>query len=236
MPFTAWFSSSSFEKVEKMQPDMFEMMPEVIDGIHGTIRQLKELSRQHEMQLTPLMTAANTGQEDIVRKSLERGDDINAETNKGETAITEAVSGHHPEIVRILVEHGASICAGSHGLSALHLAALLNDVECAAMLLDCGADVDVQETEFGNTPLHEATAEGDGDFIGPDVARLLIERGADLTIKDKDGKTVSVYTREYYDNWSRFTESVWLGENQLALIELVQQATADQMKARQDAA
>lgn len=43
----------------------------------------------------------------------------------------------------------------------------------------------------------EAMSEGDGDFMGPDVARMLMERGADLSIQNTHGSTVLDYALDY---------------------------------------
>ena len=211
-----------------MPDDMAPVLQDMISSLSGKIEQRAERGRQAQEQLTPLMLASKAGQEDVVRNLLERGDDVNIENDGGWTALKKAVSGHHPTIVRLLVQHGANVSASPRGYTALHLAAQLNDVQCSEALLDCGADMNVQEAEFGQTPLLEAMNEGDGDFRGPEVARLLIEHGADVTIKDMDGRTVLNYALDYYDCWIEFADSVWLGQRQLDLIELVRRTAAHQ--------
>jgi len=116
----------------------------------------------------------------------------------------------------------------ARGFTALHSAALLDDVERAEALLACGADIDAQDAEYGMTPLLEAMSEGDGDFTGPKVARLLIERGANTAIKDVQGRTVLDYAQDYYDCWIEHADSVWLGPKQLDLIELIRRTAAHQ--------
>ena len=118
--------------------------------------------------------------------------------------------------------------AGRRGWTALHSAALLDDVERAEALLARGADINAQDTEYGMTPLMEAMCEGDGDFRGPAVARLLIERGADVTVKDVNGRTVLDYALDYRDCWIEDADAVWLGRKQLDLIELVRRTAAQQ--------
>ena len=91
-----------------------------------------------------------------------------------------------------LVERGADIDAEPYNGTALHWAVARRRPEAAAWLLDHGADID-RRAGFGGTrgvtPLHVAAAwEG-----SPDCARLLLERGADRTIKDaeQDGTPAS---------------------------------------------
>jgi len=206
-------------------PDNDNFFPlDVIASISNAIEAMKQQAQEVERELTPLMLAARAGQQDEVLALLRQGEDVNAATKThGSTALLDAVSEHHPSIVRLLVQHGANLSGGSHGFTALHLAALLDDVACAVALLDCGADINAQASGYGGTPLMEAMSEGDGNFIGPNVARLLIERGANLALQDAQGKTVLDYALDYYNCWIDESASVWLGPSQRELIELVRQ-------------
>lgn len=57
-----------------------------------------------------------------------------------------------------------------------------NSIEVIKALLDCGARISVKDF-IGNSPLHFAAIEGRAD-----VARLLLERGADPNCANMDGK------------------------------------------------
>ena len=71
------------------------------------------------------------------------------------------------------------------GATLLHVAAEFQNLEAAMLLLDRGADVNARATADGNgvggqTPIfHSATQFSDN---GLPVTRLLVERGADLTV------------------------------------------------------
>ena len=70
----------------------------------------------------------------------------------------------------------------------LHVAAEYGNVEAAKLLLDCGADVNARATVDesgvgGQTPIFHAVTQY-GDW-GLPVAQLLMERGADLSVRAK---------------------------------------------------
>jgi len=64
----------------------------------------------------------------------------------------------------------------------LHLAVYKEDVEVMEQLLSAGISVDNNEVEAGISPLHIAAAYGKID-----MAKLLIQKGADVSIRAKDG-------------------------------------------------
>jgi ankyrin repeat protein len=85
----------------------------------------------------------------------------------------------------LLAERGADLNAEPYNGTALHWAVARRLPDAAAWLLDHGADID-RRAGFGGTrgvtPLHVAAAwEG-----SPDCARLLVARGADVTVKDPE--------------------------------------------------
>ncbi len=69
------------------------------------------------------------------------------------------------------------------GWAPLHGAARDGRVEIVRMLIDAGANVNVQ-TNYGKTPLHWAAWNG-----RVEVVRMLIGAGADVNLKDNDGWT-----------------------------------------------
>ena len=86
----------------------------------------------------------------------------------------ECASANGPDVVRLLVQAGADVNAGTGvtGATALHMAARQGFVEIAAALLDCGANINARDQK-GDTPLQRAL-----NCRRPQVARLLAEGGA----------------------------------------------------------
>jgi tetratricopeptide (TPR) repeat protein len=72
---------------------------------------------------------------------------------------------------------------GDKGLTPLHVAIGLNNVDIVRLLLTLGADVKAASDD-GTTPLHWAA------FMNArDVVALLIEKGADANVRDRKGQT-----------------------------------------------
>ena len=70
------------------------------------------------------------------------------------------------------------------GFTALHLAAFFGGVDGARRLVDAGADLDVySRNDFHVAPLHSAAAGREA------VARLLVQRGAQLNVAQRHGWT-----------------------------------------------
>jgi ankyrin repeat protein len=110
----------------------------------------------------------------------------NAFADDGFTALHLAVFGTEEEAARVLLEHGADADALATGPIArvrpLGTAAFVRSVAMATLLLDSGAEVNGRG-EGGFTALHSAAQNGDKE-----LARLLLERGADPSLAADDGR------------------------------------------------
>lgn len=150
---------------------------------------------------TLLMSCAGTGTTAAVASLLEHGaSNVNArEESYGQTALMRAAAQDNPEVVRLLLAHGADVHARSttydlavslgnataergggsvmvpqRGFTPLLFAARHGRVENARLLLDAGADVN-EVSPPGESALVIASFSDQGD-----VAAFLVERGADL--------------------------------------------------------
>jgi uncharacterized protein len=110
----------------------------------------------------------------------------NAFSEDGFTALHLAIFGGQEEAARVLLERGADPDALATSSIArvrpLGTAAFVRSVPLARLLLDSGADVNGRG-EGGFTALHSAAQNGDEE-----LARLLVERGADSSLAADDGK------------------------------------------------
>ncbi|KAI4332960.1 hypothetical protein L6164_017825 [Bauhinia variegata] len=87
------------------------------------------------------------------------------------------------ELVQILLAAGADPSAqdAQHGRTALHTAAMTNDVELVKVILAAGVDVNICNVH-NTIPLHLALARGAKSCVG-----LLLSAGADYNMQDDDG-------------------------------------------------
>lgn len=136
---------------------------------------------------TPLHWAAERGHEKTAKLLLEKGASPEAKGGAyGESPLHSAAWGGHFEAARALLDNGASVNVKTwHGETPLHWAcAGKGDRRTLKLLIEKGASLAPATVERGETPLHTAAR-----FDRPEAAEILIENGADMKLKDKDGRT-----------------------------------------------
>ena len=96
------------------------------------------------------------------------------------------------DVIRLLVHYGSDVNALNLGLTPLHLSTAWCDFPGETnVLIDFGARIDARD-EIGWTPLHFAACNPHGSVA---LGRVLMRRGADLTLVDDDG-----FDAEYFAN------------------------------------
>jgi ankyrin repeat protein len=153
---------------------------------------------------TALMLVVRTGQLGAAKVLIDAGADVNVKERwAGQTALMWASAQLQPEMVKLLLAHGAEVDARSTvrqwsrkvsseprpkelaqgGLTPLMFAARAGCSECAELLLDAGADIDLADP-YGVTPVMVAALN-----LQNDLAAYLIEQGADIAQWDLYGRT-----------------------------------------------
>lgn len=124
-------------------------------------------------------------QTNVTQMLLALGADPNATTKTGTTPLADAALKGDVDSVRVLLAHGAQPDALSHGgTQPVHDAALGDSAEVIRELVRQGADVNARTRDELQTPLHIAAAMGKMQSV-----EALVALGADLTIKDSEGRT-----------------------------------------------
>jgi len=153
---------------------------------------------------TALMVCARAGNPETAKVLISRGATVDAvESWRGQTALMWATAQHHPEMMKVLIAAGADVNARSAlqhwerqrtfeprdkwlpegGLTPLLFAAREGCAECVRVLLDAKADINVVDPDQQSALI---LALINGQY---DAAAVLIERGIDVNLQDKVGRT-----------------------------------------------
>lgn len=110
---------------------------------------------------TPLHLAVEEGHAEVVRCLLEFGVQVNLFDFRGRSALMIAVQRNKPDICKLLLQRTPALAwtncidvdyVNPSGNSALHLAAVEDNVACARLLLEAGANIRLQNCR-GETPI-----------------------------------------------------------------------------------
>ncbi len=133
-----------------------------------------------------ILEAAAAGRAERVRALLAADPEArHARTPEGFTTLGLAAFLGGPEVVALLLQHGADPDDDADNparVRPVHAAAAARDPESLRLLLEAGADPDVRQ-QGGLTPL-QAAAHADDE----EMARLLLDHGADPAAQADDGR------------------------------------------------
>ena len=140
---------------------------------------------EENFSISPLITAALSGDVVTLQNKLEEGADKDEITNLNRTAMWHGASEGHLAIVQVLVEHGANMELVdsphfSNGCSPLSIACENGHEEVARYLLEQGANRETTDRN-GDTPLHVSVENDDLE-----ITQLLMVYGADLNKRNDD--------------------------------------------------
>ncbi|WP_300758779.1 ankyrin repeat domain-containing protein [uncultured Brachyspira sp.] len=138
---------------------------------------------------TPLTEAMYD--EELVRKLIDLGADVNLTTESGFTPLMASAGRHNIAIAELLIEKGADIEAkDDDGINALVYASTYNNEEMVKFLLKKGADantvceIENEHIDISPTPLMNAAYRGNTNIIN-----MLLENGADINYTTDYGMT-----------------------------------------------
>ncbi|KAM6442891.1 fibronectin type 3 and ankyrin repeat domains protein 1 [Liasis olivaceus] len=140
----------------------------------------------NKLGLTALMVASQKGYASLVQLLVGKGADVNMKNSSGKDSLMIACFAGHLDIVQYLRSQGASwLSRDFGGCTAMHWATDGGHCNVIEWMIQDGCEVDPKDSGLEWTPLLRLCA-----LTGKtDVATLLINAGANVNIKDKDGKT-----------------------------------------------
>jgi hypothetical protein len=174
-------TSATKKKVEEMKQEDQEEEVDAMDVL---------------FQFIPFYGQGDISHDSIVRSTLSglAIEDIDHRDEYGNTLLLVACQYRCEAIVRILLNKGADPNAiNTSGASPLHFACYKETMSksIAKLLLQNGANPEVNETTYGCTPLHYCAGTGDTDFC-----KMLISYGAHISTYDYYNYTCVDYARE----------------------------------------
>lgn len=133
-----------------------------------------------------------------IEEMLKEGESASVRRSDSAPAIVVAAEQNRPDLVRLLVQYGASVNELTYqDFSALHIAAV-QDLATCAVLLELGANVNARTAISGATPLLDAATDGNAS-----ITQLLLDRGADPCAQGVRGRTIVQTIEEYMKSGTR---------------------------------
>lgn len=140
-------------------------------------------------QTWDMLKAVDEGELNEARQLILNGANPNARGEEGYPALMMAGEARNMAMFKMLLENGARVDGRSEkrNETTLMRRAEVGDVEAVKILIEYGADVNVQD-RGGETPLMKATRSRKTRIV-----RELLEAGADMNTSDYTGKTAMDY-------------------------------------------
>jgi ankyrin repeat protein len=144
---------------------------------------------QYDSTDSLLSRAAQDNEWEFVEAFLNAGGNPNSRIGNKLPVISYAINQGEFEIVKLLVQKGASVNLGDRSACPIHYACERNREDIVAYLLECGACIEIKDGD-GDTPLIIASKAG---FYA--MAKFLISKGANPEQRNKNGKRALDYSR-----------------------------------------
>ena len=172
------------EVTANLETQAIETQAEEIKPEKLTLEEKKE-NKKTNASVYNFFLASQVGDISMILRFLDKGDDINMLDSQGNNALMIAVLNKQRESVRTLIKRDANVnLRNQDGKSALWYSVESGDLPITKLLLDAGAEVNVQDNEFGQTPIFIAAQKNYTDLVS-----LLVAHRADANIKDIHGET-----------------------------------------------
>ncbi|KAJ6192456.1 ankyrin repeat domain-containing protein [Bipolaris maydis] len=174
-------------------------LPDIAEKVLATVNVpiAEAVNAKDSRGWTPLISAAQYGQPEMVQLLLRKGAEISAQGGgfKYGNALQAASKEGHERVVEILIDAGAEVNAhsGSYG-NALQAASYSGQEKIVKTLLDRGAKVNAQGGEYGNA-LQAASFSGQEEIV-----KTLLDRGAKVNAQGGEyGNALEAASAEGYE-------------------------------------
>lgn len=168
------------------------------------------VSRTNHKGATALAYAASNGQEGVAKMLLNSGAGLETQDDFGDTPLSVAAGWDKAEMVKMLLAAGAKVETRNYtGSTPLVRAADLGNRASMKILLDVGANIDAQNHN-GDTAVMWVLNGVHGKeckcnfcselAVRSDLFRMLVLRGANLSLKDKMGQSAIDLAKKYQGN------------------------------------
>lgn len=162
------------------------------EAVEALLKSGMDVNAQDNAGSTFLHTAVQQGNFPIVQLLLSKGADPSLYDQFGDTPLHHACGNNIPDITYHIIQNNPSLdldFTNTYHQTPLHFAASNNQVDNAQILLECGANPDVQDIN-GNTALNVSAYHEQG----MELVQLLLEHGASPNIANHNGSTPLLYS------------------------------------------
>jgi len=192
---------------EKKNFKLAKTLKAKIDAFPKTIEEFEKLqleeaaevarvkAEEEAAEVARLKAEKEAAKEALIQKeeyvvALKANGTINEQNNNGHTPMFQAVHDDDPEVIRLLLKHGADPNLGDKDQDTpLIMASYNGQTEVVKLLIAAGADLNLQD-KAGESPLHIASYWGRTESM-----KLLIAAGANVNLRDNNGQTALAVAR-----------------------------------------
>ncbi|MBX3720261.1 MAG: ankyrin repeat domain-containing protein [Turneriella sp.] len=123
-----------------------------------------------------------------VQKALAKKPNLDFVNEKGNTALLGAAARGKTEIVRLIIDAGATLDLESHSYTALNSSAQSGHTEVVKLLLKAGAKIDYQ-TQTGSSMSGKTALMAAASRNKTETVKALLEANANTALRNSDGET-----------------------------------------------
>ncbi|XP_076461110.1 ankyrin repeat domain-containing protein 16-like isoform X2 [Babylonia areolata] len=142
---------------------------------------------------SPLFLAvSNNASLELIQLLISEGASVNVSNSDGLNALAAAARNRKPEVVSLLLEHGANLSSAWHKTRAFLIALAMDHLDILKILMCHGMDVTCPNPK-GSTVVHEACCQGSARFL----SYLIRTTNVDLDVRNRQRCSAAHYAAQY---------------------------------------